>query len=139
MHLKGKILRNPNQEYSRICSFWNPNQLLREPIHLKGKILSLQVTWKKNRCLARLCFDIFQVVYQPARFLQGFYCLARNLHNSCTSCFFSTRVSCKILQFLSFLGHFGVFDGQPKKSEHLSKSYRVKLNIHQLISMGETF
>ena len=78
-------------------SSWNPKQLLTEPIHLKGKILSLQVTCKKNRCLARLCFDILQVVHQLARILQGFYCLARNLQE-----IYSSQETCTILARVVF-------------------------------------
>ena len=103
IHLTGKILRNPNQKYGRICSSWNPNQLLTEPVHLKRKILSLQVTCKKNRCLARLCFDILQVVHQLARILQGFYCLVRNLQE-----IYSSQKTCTILARVVFFFQLGV-------------------------------
>ena len=85
-----------------MCSSWNSNQLLTEPIHLKGKILSLQVTCKTIRCLARLCFDILQVVHQLARILQGFYCLARNLQE-----IYSSQETCTILARVVFFFQLG--------------------------------
>ena len=80
-----------------MCSSWNPNQLLTKSIHLIGKILSLQVTCKKNKCLARLCFDILQVVHELARILQGFYCLSRNLQE-----IYSSQETCTILARVVF-------------------------------------
>ena len=84
-----------------ISSSWNPNHLLTKSIHLKGKILNLQVTCAEQmscKILFRYLASCACTCKNLARFLLSWKKLARdlffarNLHDFSKSCIFSISV-----------------------------------------------
>ena len=90
------------KRFAAFSTSLNPNQLLTEPLLLKGKVLRFQVTCKNNRSIARFCFVGLQFVHLLARIFQ----VSIFLQETCKRSVFLKTI-CTILARIVFFSKLG--------------------------------